>query len=144
MKKTLKDYLAYCETRGLKPRLARAVIGQHGTWDDWQESAPDIARHGIEGGFFGFVYFAETTEFARRNRGLIADYADSMAADMGESATKMIQGFPCLGSDYSEAEIGRCLYGRGDDTQILNALAWFAAETCASEYVNWLYEARED
>jgi hypothetical protein len=33
MKKTLKDYLAYCENRGLSPRLVRAVINQHGDWD---------------------------------------------------------------------------------------------------------------
>ena len=143
MKKTLKDYLTFCEGHGLKPRLVRAVIRQHGRgWAGWQESAPNMARYGISGGFDGFFYYRETTEFARRNRRLIADYADSMAADFGESATKMVQGFGCLGAGYSEAEIGRCLYGRGDNEQILNALAWFAAETCAHEFENWVYEAQ--
>lgn len=137
MKKTLKDYLDYCEGRGLDSRLVRAVIRQHGTWSDWKESAPDIARYGISGGFGGFIYYSETTPFAKRNRSLIADYADSMAADMGESATKMVQGFGCLGSSYSEGEIGRCLYGRGDDSHILNALAWFAAEVCARAFEDW-------
>ena len=143
MKKTPKAYLDYCEEeRGLPPRLVRAVIRQHGTWADWQESAPQIARYGISGGYGGFVFYTETSEFARRNRRLIADYADSMAADFGESATKMIQVFGGLEPDYSEAEIGRCLYGRGDDEQILNALAWFAAEECAHAYADWVYEAQ--
>ena len=144
MKKTMNDYLTYCEERGLNPRLVRAVIRQHGRgWEGWQESAPDIARYGIEGGFDGFFYYAETSPFAKRNRALIADCADSMANDMGESATKMVQGFGCLGSDFSEGEIGRCLYGRGDDTQILNALAWFAAEECARAFEDWVQETQE-
>ena len=144
MKKTMNDYLTYCEERGLNPRLVRAVIRQHGRgWEGWKESAPNMARYGVDGGFDGFIFYEETTDFARRNRRLIADYADSMAADMGESTTKMIQGFGCLGRDYSEAEIGRCLYGRGDNEQILNALAWFAAETCAHEFENWVYENQE-
>lgn len=142
MKKTLKDYLAYCENRGLSPRLVRAVINQHGDWEDWMANAPNIARHGIDGGFNGFIYYSETCEFARKNRSLIADYLDQLAADMGESPTKLVQGFSCLGSDFSEAEIGRCLYGRGDDTQIMNALAGFAAEECAHAYEDWDYESR--
>ena len=145
MKKTMKAYLDYCEeARGLPPRLVRAVIRQHGRgWEGWQESAPNMAQYGVSGGFDGFYYYTETSEFARRNRSLIADYADSMAAGLGESTTKMIQVFGRLDSDYSEAEIGRCLYGRGDDEQILNALAWFAAEECAHAFEDWVYEAQE-
>ena len=107
--------------------------------------APDIARHGIDGGFDGFLHNSETCEFARKNRSLIADYLDQLAADMGESPTTVVQGFSCLSSDYySEAKIGRCLYGRGDDTQIMNALAWCAAEECAHAYEDWDYESRNN
>ena len=143
MKKTLKNYLAFCEERGLGPRLVRAVIKQHGRgWEGWQERAPNMARYGIDGGFGGFVCYSQTIPFAQRNRSLIADYADSMAADLGESTTKMIQGFRCPGTDYSEAEIARCLYGRNDNAQVLNALAWFAAKECARAFEDWVYEAQ--
>lgn len=142
MKKTLKDYLTFCEASGLNPRLVRAVIKQHGRgWAGWRESAPNMARYGVGGGFDGFIFYFETTEFARRNRALIADYADLMADGLGESTTKMVQGFGCLG--YSEAEIGRCLYGRGDNEVVLSALAQIAAEVCAVAYLDWEFDAQE-
>ena len=117
------------------PKLARAVVKQFGDEEAFMEKSADVTNHGISGGFSGWIYYTETTAFARKNRAKIAELAEELACDLGEGTLEMIQGFNCLGKDdYSIDEIGRALYGRGDDTQILNALAWFAAEEVCREW----------
>lgn len=117
------------------PKLARAVVKQFGDDEAFIESAPDVVNHGINGGFSGWIYYTETTAFARKNRAAITELAEELASDFGMGTLEMVQGFNCLGKeDYSTNEIGRALYGRGDDTQILNALAWFAAEEVCREW----------
>lgn len=117
------------------PKLARAVVKQFGGEENFKERSSDVTNHGISGGFGGWTYYTETTDFTRKNRAKIAELAEEMACDLGEGTLEMIQGFNCLGKqDYSIDEIGRALYGRGDDTQILNALAWFAAEEVCREW----------
>jgi len=112
--------------------LKNAVVRRVG-----KEACRDIVNHGIDGGFTGFVYYRDTCAFFRRHETAIVELAESMAQDMGEEVLTMIQGFKCVGKDYSTGEIGKVLYGtwKDDDAhQIIgNAMAWFAAEEAARE-----------
>lgn len=124
------------ESTNIPETLVRAVVRQAGGWESFEEAAPDIARHGIDGGFHGFIYHTDTLKFAKKNRASIAELAESQASDFGMGVLEMIQGFRCLGIEYSTGEIARCLYGSGDDTQILNAFAWYAGEETARAYAD--------
>jgi hypothetical protein len=121
---------------GLQPKLINSVIRQLGGRDSLQ----DIANHGIDGGFHGFIYYTETFAFWKRNRGLIADLAREQASEFGTDAVSMIAGFNCLKND-DDAQlrdsIGRAIYGgrmsqnNDCDSLVANALAWYAAEEVA-------------
>jgi hypothetical protein len=113
------------------PKLAEAVVEQMGGEESFLSSWDDIISHGISGGFSGFIYYSETTDFAKRNIRLIREMAKQQADDFGMGMLEMIKGFNCLGGDFCEDEIGETLWGNAEDEQILNALAWYAAEeTC--------------
>jgi hypothetical protein len=129
--------------------LIRAVIRQMGGFESFKESAPDICAHGIDGGFNGFIYHVDTVAFYGRNRAAINAMAASMASELGEGgAIELIGSFNCLSSrsqkpgsyarvpDYTADEVGATMYGAKArmDTQIANALAWFAAEEIARAY----------
>jgi hypothetical protein len=116
------------------PKLAQAVVEQMGGKESFLQSWEDIINHGISGGFYGFIYYSDTTDFAKRNIRLIREMARQQADDFGMGMLEMIQGFNCLGKDFSLDEIGEALFGGGDDDQILNALAWYAAEEVCHQY----------
>lgn len=125
------------------PRLADAVIRQFGGWESFTESAQDVANHGIDGGFHGFIYYSDTCKFAARNRSLIAELAEQQASDLGESVLAMVAGFNCLRGDVTESEVGRVLFSaRGGDSDarllIENALAWYAGEEVCRAYADSL------
>lgn len=121
------------------PQLAAAVINQLGGWEAFKECAPDIANHGISGGFGGFIYYTETEKFFKKNRSAIQQLAEEMASSLGEDVGGMISNFNCLGrgKDYTSSECCKTLYGnRENDQQVMNALAWFAAEEVARHFVD--------
>lgn len=120
----------------ISAKIIRAVVRQSGGWDSFTEMAEDITNHGVDGGFHGWIYHAETVPFAKRNKAAIMEMAQQMADDMGEPLYRMIAGFNCLKME--ESEVAEALYNpRSDDkTQVFNALAWFAAEEVARSYVN--------
>lgn len=152
------------EQSNIPASLIRAVVRQMGGWQSFTESAPDICRGGIDGGFHGFIYHADTLPFTKRNRAAILELAKSQADDFGQDVIEMVAGFNCLGGrtvqnrmsghgswipdpqreqerrkilgEYTES-VARCLYGgrtSDDDTEVLNALAWYAGEEVAREY----------
>ena len=136
MKKTLKNLI---ESTNIPESLVRAVVRQMGGWESFTESAEDVARHGIDGGFHGFVYYTDTEPFARRNRAAIAEHAEQQADDFGTTVTEMIQGFGCFrnGDKPTDSEIGMALYSgknKPDGVNVLNALAWYAGEEVCRAY----------
>jgi hypothetical protein len=135
MKATLKKLI---ESTNIPASLVRAVVRQMGGWQSFCDHAPDITRHGINGGFAGFIYYADTEPFAKRNRSAIAEMASNQASDFGTSVTEMIQGFGCFrGNVQTDIEIGEALYaGKNDEDghNMLNALAWYAGEEVARAY----------
>ena len=127
------------ENSNIPERLVRAVIRQIGGWESFKQSAPDICRGGIDGGFNGFIYNADTEPFAKRNRADIAAMASEQASEFGTGINDMIRGFGCFrnGSKPSDREIGLALYAgkeEADSVSILNALAWYAGEEVSRAY----------
>lgn len=121
----------------LDPALIRAVVRQAGGWAAFKERAQDVANHGADAGFSGFIYYADTVAFAMRYRPLIVALCNDMAANVGTgSAIDLVANFRCLNDNYKPDEVGRTLYGQKSkaDTQIANALAWFALEEVARAY----------
>lgn len=110
-----------------------------GGWESFTQSAPDICRGGIDGGFHGFIYNRDTEPFAKRNREAIAQMAREQANDFGTGVIEMIRGFGCFrhGTKPTDEEIGSALYAGKDidgGMSILNALAWYAGEEVSRAY----------
>lgn len=142
--KTLTTLASFIEASHLNPSLIRAVVRQLGGWESFCQSAPDIASHGIDGGFCGFTYNVDTEAFAKRHHKLIASLASEQASEFGTGIFEMIRGFGCFrnwpdNEKPSDEEIGTALYaGRDADgtSGMLNALAWYAGEEVCRSYVD--------
>jgi len=133
-KTTLKSLI---DNSNIPASLIRAVVRQSGGWDSFQEMAPDIANHGADAGFHGWIYHKETLAFTRRNKKAIMEYAAEQAKDFGQGTLEMIQGFGVFKRNKpSVDEIAQAIYqGRGDySTDVLNVLAWYALEETARLY----------
>lgn len=135
MKRTIKSF---CGFSSINSDLIRAVIRQSGGWCDFQEKAMDISNHGISGGFSGWIYYNETCAFYAKNQSLIIDLIERWANDINLSPTSFVSGFRCLDAEDGQ-NIGKTLYGnkRQHDTQVANALAWFAAEEVVRSFIDW-------
>jgi len=135
---TLKSLIA---NSNIPAPLIRAVVRQLGGWESFTQSAPDIASHGIDGGFHGFIYNRDTEAFAKRNRAHIAALASYQAGEFGHGVIEMVQGFNCLKGNGGPAqeEVGMALYaGKDDGAGVLNALAWYAGEEVCRAYVDMI------
>ena len=116
-------------------KLINAVKKQLGA--DWKEDLQNVLRcsSGAAGGFTGFIWYEDTVQFAKKYRKAIVELLEEQAQEYGYSGPiEMVKSFNCLkGFDATEKEVARSLYGRptDDDTQILNALAWYALEEVA-------------
>lgn len=133
---TIKTIKAFIEQTNIPATLVRSTIRQVGGWDSFRESAADIANHGAGGGFHGFIRYTDTLAFAKRNMANILAYADELAADCGYSgALELIAGFNCL-NGYTALDVSLAIHKRGDEnqTEVLNALSWFALEEVARAY----------
>lgn len=118
--------------------LQQAVIEQLGYSEldeDCKATLEDIVNHGVDGGFHGFTYYSDTIKFFDDNRSLILSELADLAGDIGVTSIDVVRGFRCLqlGGDNWNHEIDQVLMGIDcdDDTQIKNALSWFAAEQVA-------------
>ncbi len=98
--------------------------------------------HGASGGFNGFIYYDDTCKFAQDNIKDIFDYAYEQAEQLGEGVYKMISNFNCLNDmNVKETEVASTIHlalkgvedDQGNETQILNALSWYALEEVARE-----------
>ena len=140
-KPKISDFLKAANTN---PKLTSAVIRQFGGWDTFQEKAPDVSNHGIDGGFCGFIYYDETVAFTKKHKKLIIENVKQLADDVGENFTKVIADFNCLkNTGIAENDVIMTLMSpRSCDDyvlqQVYNALAWYAGETVAREYVDYL------
>lgn len=134
---------------GISLKIGRAVVRQlgytTGNAEECGHNLSDIARHGIQGGYCGFIYYTDTNAFYKKNRKEIVRMLEDMASDLGEGVIEMVAGFNCFKGLYGDesrdltAEIARAIYGRvgkNDYHQVPNALAWYAAEEVARAWVD--------
>ena len=125
--------------------LIRAVVRQMGGWETFANYAPDITRHGINSGFNGFIHYADTEPFTQHNKDAILELASSQAQELGYDSTfAMVRSFGCLKNEtFSDADLFRA-FCRGknspDAPNLLNALAWYAAEEVARAYCDLIEE----
>lgn len=148
-KPKMSDFL---KAANINPKLAGAVIRQFGGWEDFKEQAHDVANHGIDGGFCGFIYFAETVAFAKKYKKLIIGNITQFADEIRENFAKVIADFDCLkNTGIKENDVILALmYPRSCDEDgdvfrlVYNALAWYAGETVAHEYVNFVYNPENE
>ena len=113
--------------------LAAAVVAQSGDWESFTENAPDIAAHGIDAGFHGWIYTADTVAFYEENRVRIIEWLSSLADDCGIEPLEMRACWRCL-RDCSQAEILQTIAGTAVSDTVANGLAWGAAEDVARRY----------
>ena len=143
----MSDFLKAANT---DPKLTAAVIRQFGGWENFREKAHDVANHGIDGGFCGFIYYDDTVSFTKKHKKLIIENVKQLADDVGENFTKVIANFNCLrNSGIAENDVLMCLMSpRSCDeytvTQVYNALAWYAGETVAREYTDFVYNLENE
>ena len=119
----------------MNTQLIEAVKEQIGQDDEvGYDPLQDVNNHGINCGFAGFTYYKDTSEFFAANRQTIIELVKEEAEQFGQDVISFVAGFNCLEDDSeTRDEIGRAIYGQPeeDDTQVVNALAWFAAESVA-------------
>lgn len=130
---TLKEFISKSH---ISAELIRAVVRQSGGWDEFQQMAEDVSRHGASGGFSGWTYYRDTESFTKNNKAAILAIAQDMARDLGEPLYKMIGGFNCL--KISEGEAAEAIHNpRSEErTNVYNALAWFALEEVSRSLVD--------
>ena len=125
---------SFIEKSNLPEDLIRQVVRQIGGWDSFKEHAHDVAMYGAAAGFGGFIYYTDTCRFYAVNRDAILEAVRDMCDGLGEEPIQFVRSFNCL--DATESEVGLTLYGskKQHDTQVANALAWFALEEVARAF----------
>jgi hypothetical protein len=123
------------------PPLAEAVIKQSGGWELFTESALDVSRHGASGGYSGFIYYSETIAFFDSNRREILGLLSAESRGF-VNMVDMVFGFSCL-PGIDKSDIQSVLFGLDPldecaETQVKNALAWFAFEAVCFDYANFI------
>ena len=128
--KTLNQVLG--EAQEFEKPLIRAVYRRIG-----RDFIQDVCNNGISGGFSGFTYYTDTSNFFRKHRAAICQMAKNLAEEVGVEMLVMIKDFRCLSGVFSETDIGQVIFGKWDNLdnikfpRISNAMAWFAAgEIC--------------
>lgn len=97
----------------------------------------DISNHGIDGGYHGFIYYADTVEFAEDNFYEIKKSLENLY--YGEDILQGLTSWGCLKNyNLSTWEIAEALYNPESEwrEQVYNALAWYAAEETAHAIMN--------
>jgi len=105
--------------------LREAVIKQLG---GDVELLGDVAKYGAQEGWRGFTYTKDTIPFVREHKALILT---RLKVEAVTSVIEFVSCFRCLDADLDT--IAASVYGKEEDTQVYNALAWFALEAIAGE-----------
>ena len=116
--------------------LINAVINNLG-----KDSIQDVNNHGIDGGYYGFIYYSDTHKFAMKYRKLITKMLEETAEQLGEDVVKMVSNFGIFRNSPMDQEDKKDLYkylggGRPDQGTITNVMAWFAAEEVCRMFEN--------
>ena len=114
-------------------KLINAVLKQLG----YKEYLESIYKHGINGGYSGFIYYTETHKLAMKNRKSIIALLEELAFHLYDNdVVEMVKSFNTFrrnGMDKDELkDLYRYLGGaKVEQGSITNIMAWFAAEEVA-------------
>ena len=109
----------------------------------------DVANHGADAGFSGFIYYNETCKFFDDNKDLIMEQLLEDRANIGyNSLTEMLSSFKCF-KDIDTYDIEAFLIDSDDEsneeqTTLKNGLAWYALESVAWQLEEQIEEILED
>lgn len=120
----------------LQKNVIKQLSGSSRLNPDTLDTLEDVANHGANAGFSGFIYYTETVAFFKKNRREILAMVEEMSEEFGQDPVQFVASFNCLDNDReTRAEIARTLYGslKKDDHLVANALAWFALEETARQ-----------
>lgn len=109
---------------------------------DLSENAQDICEHGAGNGFTGFTYYTDTLAFTNKYRAAILELLKTQASDFGTDWLELLSSFNCL-KGIDSADIAEGLFNEYSEynTQVFNALAWYALEEAARDCINELEAA---
>jgi hypothetical protein len=120
--------------------ITKDVIKSLGGWESFKDYAPDVANHGADAGFPGFIYYSDTLAFTNRHMTAILAYAKEQANELDCSgAYSMIASFGVFrGDDVTADDVIEALHDDEHDlhTGVLNVLAWYMLEEVCRSYVN--------
>ena len=144
MANTMKGFI---DRSNLSAPLVRAVVKQSGGWDSFQKMARDVAAHGADAGFSGWIYYTETCDFYKKNKKEIIRLAKNIASELGMDGSarndfkdhlNFIKSFGCIRDlGISIDELVQGMSGNGElQDQIQNCLSWFALEEVSRAYDN--------
>jgi len=113
--------------------LSDAIADQLGVEDGEEliQTLRDVCRGGANAGFGGFVSHKEMEEFFDDNKDELLKLVTDLADEFGFGVLEFVQGFNCIGKDWSLEEIGKVLFGDSKDSTIIDGLCWFALEDFA-------------
>lgn len=124
--------------------LKEAVIRQlNCEMDEINSIMLDVAGHGADTGWPGFTYYNECELFVRANRKLIIEELLETADMLGTTSAVLMSSFKCLkDSGIGPSDIDAFLLcGRHEcDGMLWSALAWFALERVAQDWVDNMEE----
>lgn len=127
---------------GISAAMLSAISRRVGTWPEYRDRiAREVADHGADAGWSGFVYYYETTAFFRKYSDEIIAMLKLEADDYGITPAEMVAGFSCLSGQVDRDTIAAILaFGArgisdGDRATVYNALARYALETVSRRLV---------
>lgn len=101
--------------------------------DDMKNALMNCYNYGADGGFNGFIYYADTVAFFDANRADIIKLAKELADECGETGfLKMATGFKCF-KGLTEDDIASGIYEKDseNETTVKNGFSWLALEETA-------------
>ena len=110
MKNTISTKKEFIKNSHLSEKLINSVISQFGGWETFKELAEDVTNYGIDGGFSGFIYYADTHKFAMKNRSLIVKQLEEDANSFGEDVISMVSNFGVFRQSKMDADDRKDLY----------------------------------
>jgi len=104
--------------------LMGAVFAQVSDKRNFHQYIRDVRKYGAQKtGVPGFIYYEDTTKFAKKYLPLIKEELTQDCED--GNVISFVQGF-C--PDNTQEEISQTLYASKKNTKVLNNLAWYALE----------------
>ena len=132
----------------LQQRVIEQLSGESELNQDNANTLKDVANHGADAGFSGFIYYNETCKFFDDNKDLIFEQLLEDRANIGyNSLTEMLSSFRCF-KDVDTYDIEAFLINSDDEsneeqTTLKNGLAWYALESVAWQLEEQIEEILE-